>query len=179
MFSSNSSAMPAFEWISNDEIIYVDMPGSTVIGFGDVLHIVRRVNVRTGEISEVVRKELPVRTGDGSFRVNPFDGRIIYNEQYVLDLDRKTLVERDLPFSVEPDYFKEPVAIRYGDIVFYERNGYCSKTWISDSGDNFAWLLCYNATLPSHVLHAKFKGRYRSMKIAEGDYPTRVVGWIE
>lgn len=177
--SSSSSAMPAFEWISDDEIIYVDMPGSEGIGFGDVLNVVSRVNVRTGEVSEVVRKKLPVRTGGVSFRVNPFDGRIICNEKFVLDLEKKTLVERDLPFSVEPDYFKEPVVIRYGDIVLYESNGYCNKTWISDSGENFAWILGYKTTLPSRVLHAKFKGRDRSVKIAEGDYPTRIVGWIE
>jgi len=177
--SSIGLGIPPFEWINNEEIIFKDMQSDERDETTNAISIFKRVNIRTKEISECLWKRLPLTLDGGLLITNPLNGRLIYNEYY-LDLEKKRLIPKDLPFSVMPSLYAKPTKILHGKDVLYSGKASCADSCISASGKNFVYLLSQPKVSPGGFLYAKFEHEDKPVKVGEGTHwPTRPIGWIE
>ncbi len=178
--SSSGWRVLAFDWVNNDEIVYKDMPGNLQSSPGKGLCIFKVVNIKAKKTSEVMRTELPLTMNGGSLDMEPFDGQMICDGKFILDLESKTLFPKTLPFSVLPDFYMSPTKILHGKDVLYSGKAACVSSCISTSGNNFAYLLSWPKVPPGSFLYAKFDRTDEPVKAGEGSYwPTRPIAWIE
>jgi hypothetical protein len=180
LYSSIGLGIPPFEWINDEEIVFNDMPLDERHDTTNALSIFKGVNIRTKVISECLRKKLPLTLDGGLLRTNPLNGKLICNKKYILDLEKKSLTPKNLPFSFMPSLHAKPTKILYGKDVLYSGKVSCVDSCISASGKNFAYLLYRTTTLPNSLLCAKFKHKDKPVKVGEGTrWPTRPIAWIE
>jgi hypothetical protein len=182
--SSFGCGKPAFEWISNDEILYQrivpDEPNTTAVLRHDALHIFKKANVKTREIVELFRKDLPLTLDGGSLHSNCLNGDLIYNNEWVLNPEKQTLTPKELPFSTVKDYSTKETRVLFGSKVLYSGGENCISTCVSSSRRNFAYSLRPRRETLNVEVYAKVESVSEPLKIAEGPYyPTRPVGWIE
>ncbi len=178
--SSIGLGIPSFEWINDDEIVFNDMPLVEHHDTTNALSIFKRVNISTKEISECLRKRLPLTLDGGLLRTNPLNGKLICNKKYILDLEKKSLAPKNLPFSVMPSLHAKPTKILFGKDVLYSGKVSCVDSCISASGKNFAYLLHRQTVSPDSLLFAKFEHKDKPVKVGEGTHwPTRPIAWIE
>ncbi|MHC4641955.1 MAG: hypothetical protein ACYS32_09945 [Planctomycetota bacterium] len=180
MASSIGLGVPPFEWINNDEIVFNDMPSDEHYDTTNALSIFKRVNIRMKGITECLRKKLPLTLDGGFLRTNPLNRKLICNKKYILDLEKKNLISKDLPFSVMPSLHAKPTNILYGKDILYSGKSSCADSCISASGKNFAYLLRRQTVSPGSFLYAKFEHEDKPVKVGEGTHwPTRPIAWIE
>ncbi|MDH4240963.1 MAG: hypothetical protein OEW48_15500 [Phycisphaerae bacterium] len=178
-FSSIGLGVPPFEWINDDEIVFNDMPSDERDDITNALSIFKRVNIRTKGISECLRKRLPL-TLDGVFlRKNPLTEQLIYDKEYILDLEKKRLIPKITPFAVVPGFHAKPTKILHGQIVLFSGVSSCVSNCISPSGNNFAYSLRPKPRSLDEELYAKIQGLPEPIKVADGPSWTRAIGWIE
>jgi hypothetical protein len=181
--SSLSRGNPAFEWISNDEIIYQDIapgpPGEVLVLKRD--HLLKIVTVATGGVRVLLRHELSLELGGGELKANAITGRIEYQRAWVLDVPGKQLLPRDDPFSVERRSGGE-TEIRRGKHVLYRGTKRCSLHCVSPSGLHLAYLLreLGNDRIHRDSIYVSLAGASEPVMVAEGrGYGTRPIAWIE
>jgi hypothetical protein len=183
-FSSFAYGRPAFEWISNDEILYQNIvanePNGSAVLKHDALHIFKKANVKTRQIVELFRKDLPLTLDGGSLHCNCLNGELIYNDAWVLDAEKQTLTPKELPFSIVKDYSTRQTRVLYGSSVLYSGGENCISTCVSSSHRSFAYSLRPRRETLDVKVYAKIEGVSEPLKSAEGPYsPTGPVGWIE
>jgi hypothetical protein len=184
VLSSRGSGSPPFEWINSNEVIYQDMvpnkPNEISEPALQALNIFKSVNIKTKKVMELFRKELRLTLDGGSLQANPLNGKLIYNREYILDLEKKSLTQKDLPFSIMPSLHTKPTKILHGKDILYSGKASCVYRCISASGKNFAYLLHRTTASPNSLLYAKFEHEDKPVKVGEGTYwPTRPIAWIE
>jgi hypothetical protein len=177
--SSIGSGVPPFEWINDDEIVFNDMPSDERDDITKALSIFKRVNIRTKGISECLRKRLPLTLDGGFLRENPLTEQLIYNREYILDLEEKRLIPKTTPFVVVPGSRTKPTEILHGQVVLFSGGSRCVGSCVSPSGKNFAYSLRPKFRSLAEEVYAKFQGLPEPMKVAEGPSWTRAIGWIE
>jgi hypothetical protein len=182
--SSFAWGRPVFEWLSEKEILYRDMPpgGSDKVAdfASERLSLFKIVNIDTGLISEAFRKRLSLTLDGGSLKTDPVSGALVYNEEFVLDLPNEMLTPKNLPFAVVRDYSARRTDILCGQRLLYSGPANCVNTCVSASGRNFAYALRERTESLDARLNAKFSASDQPVRVAEGPYlPTRAVAWIE
>ena|GEM_PF-6326140 len=184
MASSFSCGRPPFEWLNEKEVLYCSAaPGgpAEVVGFdaNRVTHF-KVVDTESGQSKELFRKSLRLTLDGGSLRTDPLTGRLIYNDELVLDLDGGLLTPKNLPFAVVRDYSSRTTNILCGRHVLYTGAAHCVGQLASASGTNFAYALRERSPSLHTTLYARIANRDEPLKAAEGPYlPTRAIGWIE
>lgn len=178
-FSSIGLGVPPFEWINDDEIVFNDMPSDERDDITNALSIFKRVNIRTKGISECLRKRLPLTLDGGFLRKNPLTEQLIYDKEYILDLEKKRLIPKITPFAVVPGFHAKPTKILHGQIVLFSGVSSCVSNCISPSGNNFAYSLRPKPRSLDEELYAKIQGLPEPIKVADGPSWTRAIGWIE
>ena len=181
--SSIGLGIPPFEWISNNEILYKDMPTNeadeTNKENAGALSIFKRVDIRMKKASECLRKRLPLTLDGGFLRINPLNEQLIYNKEYVLDLEKKRLIPKTMPFAIVPGFHTEPTKILHGKAVLFSGRARCVDGCVSLSGKNFAYSLRPKARSLAEEVYAKVQGLQEPIKVAEGPSWTRAISWIE
>jgi hypothetical protein len=191
--SSFSNGTPPFEWISDHQLLYQDMISEEspdralgfkdgVLSFGklDGLFVFKTVDIRTGEITEHFRKRLTMQHNGGSLQTDPLTGRLIFNQNYVLDYQKNELIDRNLPFAVLSDPAQGRIEVKSAGEVIYSGMAICMVSRRSASGRYFAYLLSFGNNSGPSELYAIFESGINPIKVAEGPYePTRPIGWIE
>jgi len=100
-WSSQGVARAPCEWIDNHRILYQHIPlgrGEKAGARSAPVHILKIVDVRTGERSECLRSRLRLSMDGGSLRANPFNGEIIYRNEWLVHVDAAVLRPKDEPF---------------------------------------------------------------------------------
>ncbi len=184
MLSSFSCGRPPFEWLNKKEVLYCSAaPGgpAEVVGFdANRVSIFKVADVESGQSKELFRKSLRLTLDGGSLRIDPLTGKLIYNGELVLDLNRGLLTPKNLPFAVVRDYRSRTTDILCGQRVLYTGAAHCVGQLASASGSNFAYALRERSPSLHASLYAKMANRDEPLKVAEGPYlPTRAIGWIE
>ena len=182
--SSFAYGKPAFEWISDGEILYqhivADESDVNAVLKNDALHIFKKANVKTRENAELFRKELPLTLDGGSLQVDPLNGQLIYNDEWVLNPEEQTLKAKTLPFSIIRDHAAKQTQIFLEKDVLYSGNERCVYSYISSTRGNFAYSLRPRRETLGCKLYAKIQSLSESVKVAEDSHaPIRPVGWIE
>lgn len=172
-----------FEWINNNEVIYQDMvpnePNEISIPPFQALNVFKIVDIETKKISELLRRELRLTLDGGSLIANPLNEQLIYNKEYILDLEKKHLIPKTMPFSVVPGFHTKPTIILQGQAVLFSGSARCVSNCISPSGNNFAYSLRPKTRSLAEEVYAKVRGLPEPIKVAEGPSWTRAIGWIE
>jgi hypothetical protein len=172
-----------FEWINNNKIIYQDMvpnePNEISIPPSQAINVFKIVDIETKKISVLLRRELPLTLDGGSLIANPLTEQLIYNREYILDLEKKRLIPRTTPFAVVPGFHAKPTKILHGQVVLFSGVSSCVSNCISPSGNNFAYSLRPKPRSLAEELYAKIQGLPEPIKVAEGPSWTRAIGWIE
>lgn len=183
IISSRGWGSPPFEWINNNEVIYQDMvpnkPNEISEPALQALNIFKSVNIKTKKVMELFRKELRLTLDGGSLQANPLNGQLIYNREYIFDLERKRLVPKTMPFAVVPGYRSKPTKILHGEVVLFSGSARCVGSCVSPSGNNFAYSLRPKTRSLAEELYAKVQGLSEPIKVAEGPSWTTAIGWIE
>lgn len=183
VLSSRGWGSPPFEWINNNEVIYQDMvpnkPNEISEPALQALNIFESVNIKTKKVMELFRKELRLTLDGGSLQANPLTGQLIYNREYILDLEKKRLIPKTTPFAVVPGYRSKPTKILHGEVVLFSGGSRCVRSCLSPSGKNFAYSLRPKTRSLAEELYAKVQGLSEPIKVAEGPSWTTAIGWIE
>jgi hypothetical protein len=183
VISSRGWGSPPFEWINNNEVIYQDMvpnkPNEISEPALQALNIFKSVNIKTKNIMELFRKELRLTLDGGSLQANPLNGQLIYNREYILDLEKKRLIPKTTPFAVVRGYRTKPTKILHGEVVLFSGGSRCVGSCVSPSGNNFAYSLRPKTRSLAEELYAKVQGLPEPIKVAEGPSWTTAIGWIE
>jgi hypothetical protein len=182
--SSFACGRPPFEWISDKDIVYLDMasnePDVISTYAREAVGIFKVVDIQTTNITESFRRVLPLTLDGGSLRTNPLNGRLLYDDRHFLDLKKNTLDAKNLPFSVVSDFSSRKTQVLNGVDVLYSGSAYCVGSCLSACGGNFAYALRERTESLGVTLYAKMRHRAEPLKVGEGPYlPTRPIGWIE
>ena len=87
--SSSSYGRPSLAWLDNDRVLYLHhLDASTML---------KIAGAGKGTMEHVLEAKLSRASRGGSLRVCPFSGRVIYHEQYTVDVAAKRLVEISNP----------------------------------------------------------------------------------
>ena len=105
--------------------------------------------------------------------------QLIYNKEYILDLEKKRLIPKTMPFSVVPGFHTKPTKILHGQAVLFSGSARCVGCCVSPSGKNFAFSLRPKPRSLAVEVYAKVQGLPEPIKVAEGPSWTRAIGWIE
>jgi len=183
VLSSRGWGSPPFEWINNNEVIYQDMvpnkPNEILEPALQALNIFKSVNIKTKKVMELFCKELRLTLDGGSLQANPLNGKLIYNREYILDLEKKRLIPKTMPFAVVPGYRSKPTKILHGEVVLFSGGSRCVGSCVSPSKKNFAYSLRPKTRSLAEELYAKVQGLQEPIKVAEGPSWTTAIGWIE
>ena len=182
--SSFSEGRPPLEWLNDKEIVYQHMlpyrPEENQSPHFKAAYVVKRANIETKKITECLRKELDLTLDGGSLQMNPLNGRLIYHNRWILDLKKKDLTAKNLPFSIVKDSSNLQTKVLQGDSVVYKGLAPCVSTCVSPSGRHFAYSLRWKDREPAAEIYTKIERRKDPVLVGKGSYwPTRPVGWIE
>jgi hypothetical protein len=184
-FSSFGSGVPPIAWLDDRRILYQDMDvtkNEDVFGHDQkMLHRFKSVHIDTMEISECMSIEIPLSLDGGSLDIDPLTGNILFRDEWIIDLNKKSLRSAILPFVVQSFPALRRTEIRSGSIVLHEGQARCVSKVSAPSGDHIAYSLRpWGDNSLFTELYMKTKSMSQPLKVTEGSYlPVRPVGWIE
>lgn len=183
--SSHAMGSPPFEWISDHQIIYQHViPSRTQKpGYGmNCVHVLKVVDIDTGTTWECLRADLRLTLDGGNLAANPLNGRIVYRDRWLVDVDKGVLTPKDGSFFVERGYQMHRTMLFDGDRVLHSGKDDLVHDLISASQKHFAYSLRPHSAAPNLLvrLYVKLDGVPDPIQVAEGPYlPTQPIAWIE
>jgi hypothetical protein len=180
--SSSLDGTPPLDWINANEIVYQDMPvpdPNDPYSLFEALCVFKRADVATGSISEVLRETLRLGVGAGSLWLNPLNGELLYNGQWVLHLDEGKFTSAIDPFSFEKERDSDCTKVYLGEQLLQTADGMVASALISALHQDFAYVLWSAYTDPSDTVYVKLPAVAKPIEVAKGSRPTTPVGWVE
>jgi len=83
--SSSSHGRPPVAWLDNNRVLYQHHL--------DALSMLKIADAGKGTVANLLEAKLPGTLSGGTLRLCPFSGKVIYHEQYTVDLAAKRLVK--------------------------------------------------------------------------------------
>ena len=179
---SSTGGAPPLDWINAAEIVYRHMPvpdADDPNSYIEALCIFKRANVAAGYVSEVLRKTLRLGVGGGSLKFNPLNGELIYNNQSILDPEKRTLAPTICPFSVVNAYRPAGAKVYLGERLLQTAEGQSISTLISPLHQSLSWVVHSDHTNPGANIYVKIPVAAEPVEVAKAFNPTTLAGWIE
>jgi hypothetical protein len=144
-------------------------------------HVIRTVDVRTGEIREVLREKLALELDGGNLRPGPSEGELVYRSTWILDAEEGDLRSRYEPYEVLQEFRGGKGAILHRESLVYRGDELIMSICPSPTGANLAYMTrpLYGSDLVARIF-AWLPGFETAVKVGEGvSAPTAPLAWID